>query len=192
MAELAVTDDDRPRSRRFGLGDVMILIVALALGLALAGPAFIIIADAIRSAPRNHFRTFAGAVQLGRILNIIVLNFLFFFIPACLILRLRRPRPPLSTLIHQPGFAACAAPVAVVLASLPLALFAPSSGLAEQVIAIGGQALSVAAVPLAWLSLIATRRWAPEPSWIDRLGRILGVLWTVSLPAHLVLIRLPY
>jgi hypothetical protein len=191
MAEMAVTDDDRPRSRRFGLGDVMILIAALALGLALAGPAFIIIADGIRSAPRNHFRTFAGAVQLGRFLNIIVLNFLFFFIPACLILRLRRPRPPLRTLVHQPGFAACAAPVAVVLAALPLAFFTPS-GLAEQVIAIGGQALSVAAVPLAWLSLIATRRWAPEPSWIDRLGRILGVLWTVSLPAHLVLIRLPY
>jgi hypothetical protein len=191
MAVLALTDDDQPRSRRFGLGDAMILIVALALGLALAGPAFMIIADGIRSAPRNHFRTLAGAVQLGRFLNIIVLNFLFFFIPACLILRLRRPRPPLRTLIHQPGFAACAAPVAVVLAYLPLALFAPS-GLAGQVTEIGVQALPVAAVPLAWLSLIATRRWDPEPSWIDRLGRILGVLWTVSLPAHLVLIRLPY
>ena len=169
----------------------MILIVALALGLALAGPAFVIIADAIRSAPRNHFRTLAGAVQLGRILNIIVLNFLFFLIPACLILRLRRPRPPLRMVIRQPGFAACAAPVAVVLAALPLAFVTPSE-LAGQVIEIGGQALAVAAVPLAWLSLIATRRWNPEPSWIDRLGRVLGVLWMVSLPAHLVLIRLPY
>jgi hypothetical protein len=191
MAELAVADEDRPRSRRFGLADVMILIVALALGLALAGPAFIIIADAIRSVPRNHFRTLAGAVQFGRFLNIIVLNFLFFLIPACLILRLRRPRPPLRTLIRQPGFAACAAPVAVVLAALPLAFVTPSE-LAGQVIEIGGQALAVAAAPLAWLSLIATRRWNPEPSWIDRLGRILGVLWMVSLPAHLVLIRLPY
>jgi hypothetical protein len=191
MAELTVTDDDRPRSRRFGLADMMILIVALALGLALAGPAFIIIADAIRSVPRNHFQTLAGVVQFVRFLNIIVLNFLVCLIPASLILRLRRPRPPLRTLIHQPGFAACAAPVAVVLATLPLAFFAPS-GLAGQVIEIGGQGLAVAAAPLAWLFLIATRRWNPEPSWIDRLGRVLGVLWMVSLPAHIVLIRLPY
>src|SRR3954453_1169874 len=156
MAEAAVTDMDRPRSRPFGLGDAMILIVALALSLALAGPGIIIIADAIRTVPRNHFRTWAGAVQFGRFLNIVVLNFLFFLIPACLILRLKRPRPPLRALIHQPGFAACAAPVVFVLASLPLALFVPS-GRAGQVVEVGGQVLSAAAAPLAWLFLINDR-----------------------------------
>jgi hypothetical protein len=191
MARAAVNDIDTPRSRPFGLGDAMILIVALALGLALAGPGIIIIADAISSVPRSHLWTWAGAVQLGRFLNIIVLNFLFFLIPACLILRLRRPRAPLRSLIHQPGFAACAAPFAFFLAALPLALLAPS-GLAGQVIEIGGQVLLIAAAPLAWVSLIATHRWGPEPSWIDRLGRILGALWMVALPAHLVLLRLPY
>ena len=191
MAEAAVTDIGRPRSRPFALGDAMILIVALALGLALAGPGIVIIADAIRTVPHKHFRTLAGAVPLGRFLNIVVLNFLFFLLPAFLILRLKRPRPPLRSLIRQPGFAACAAPVAFFLVSLPLALLAPS-GLAGQVIEIAGQVLLAAAVPLAWVSLIATRRWDPEPSWIDRLGRILGALWMFSLPAHLVLIRLPY
>jgi hypothetical protein len=133
MARAAVNDIEPPRSRPFGLGDAMILIVALALGLALAGPGILIIADAISSVPRSHLWTWAGAVQLGRFLNIVVLNFLFFLIPACLILRLRHPRAPLRSLIHQPGFAACAAPFAFFLAALPLALLAPS-GLAGQVI----------------------------------------------------------
>jgi hypothetical protein len=173
------------------LGDAMILIIALALGLAIARPGIVLIADAIRSVPQSHFRTWAGAVQLGRVLNIVVLNFLFFLLPAFLIVRLKRPRAPLRSMIRQPGFAACAAPVAFVLASLPLALLAPT-GRAGQVIEIAGQVLLTAAAPLAWVSLIATRRWDPEPSWIDRLGHILGALWMVSVPAHLVLIRLPY
>jgi hypothetical protein len=191
MPEAAVTDMDRRRSRPFGLGDAMILIVALALGLAVGGPGIILIADAIRSVPRNHFRTLAGAVQLGRFLNIVLLSFLFFLIPAFLILRLKRPRPPLGSMIGQPGFAACASPVALFLIALPFSLLAPSD-LGRHVIEIAGQVLLVAAVPLAWVSLIATRRWDPEPSWSDRSGRILGVLWTVALPAHFVLMRLPY
>src|SRR4051812_27861852 len=89
----------RHRSPPFGLGDAMILIVALALGLALAGPGIIIIADAIRSAPRGQFRSMAGTIPLTRFLNIVLLNFLFFLLPAFVIVRLRRPRAPLNTLI---------------------------------------------------------------------------------------------
>ncbi len=191
MAEAAVTDIAPPEPRPFTLGDAMIFIIALALSLALARPGIIVIADAIRTVPQSHFRTLAGAVQLGRFLNIVVLNFLFFLVLAFLIIRLKRPRPPLRTLIHQPGFAACAAPFAFYLAALPLALLV-SYGPARQAIEIGGQVLLAAAAPLAWVYLIATRRWGPEPSWIDRLGRFLGVLWMVCLPVHLVLIRLPY
>jgi len=191
MADAAVTDIARPKSRPFTLGDAMILIVALALGLAIARPGIIVIADAIRSVPLKQFRTLAGAVSLGRFLNIVLLNFLFFLLPAFLIMRLKRPRAALRSMICQPGFAACAAPVVIVLATLPLALLHPS-GLAGQVIEIVGQVLLVGAAPLAWVFLVATRRWNPEPSWIDRLGRILGALWMVCIPAHLVLIRLPY
>ncbi len=43
----------------------MILIVAVALGLALAGPGIIIIADGIRTIPHKQFRTLAGALSLG-------------------------------------------------------------------------------------------------------------------------------
>jgi hypothetical protein len=80
MAEAAVTDANRPMYRPFTLGDAMILIIALALGLAIARPAIALIVDAVRSDPRWRFQTFARAVALGRMLNIIMLNFLLFMI----------------------------------------------------------------------------------------------------------------
>jgi hypothetical protein len=191
MGETAPNDIVRPTGRPLSLADAMIFVIALGLGLALARPAILLIADAVRSDPRWRFETLPGAVSLGRMLNIVLLNFLFFLLPAFLIVRLRRPRPTLRSLICQPGFVACAAPVAIVLMGVLLVLI-PLSGLAGQVIEIGAQVLLVVAAPLGWILLIATRRWNPEPSWIDRLGRILGVLGMVCTPAHFLLIRLPY
>jgi hypothetical protein len=191
MGETTDSDIDRPTSRPFRLSDATIFIAALGLGLALARPVIILIADAVRADPRWRFQTLAGAVSLGRMLNIVLLNFLFFLLPAFLIVRLRRPRAPMRSIICQPGFAACAAPVVIFLVTTPLALL-PLSGLAGQVTEIVVQVLLVGASPLAWVFLIATRRWNREPSWIDRLGCVLGALWMVCLPAHLVLIRLPY
>ena len=191
MGETAATDIERPTGRPLSLADAMIFVVALGLGLALARPAITLIVDAVRSDPQWRFQTLSGAVSLGRMLNIVLLNFLFFLLPAFLIVRLRRPRPALRSLNCQPGFVACAAPVIIVLAFMPLVLL-PLSGLAGQVIEFGAQVLLVVAGPLAWVFLVATRRWNPEPSWIDRLSRVLGVLGMICTPAHLVLIRLPY
>ena len=106
---------DQPTSRPLSLADAMIFIIALGLGLALARPAIILIADAVRSDPRWRFQTLSGDISLGRMLNIVLLNFLFFLLPAFLIVRLRRPRPALRSLLCQPGFVACAAPVIIVL-----------------------------------------------------------------------------
>ncbi len=190
MAEAAFSGIERPQSRPFTLGDAMIVIIALALGLAIARPGIGLVVDAIRSDPKYPFRTWAGAVSLGRILNILLLNFLFVLLPATLILRLKRPRAPLRSLIGQPGFSACAAPIVIVLAFLPFELLL--TGTAQEVMEIAAQVLIVAAVPLAWVGLIVTRRWAPEPSWIDRAGRFLGAIWMICIPAHMLLIRLPY
>ena len=182
MVHPIVAEIDNRQSRPFTLGDAMILVIALALGLALARPAIGSLAFKIRSVPPNYFRTPGAALALARTLNIILLCFLFFLLPAFLVLRLKRPRAPLRSLIRQPGFAACATQCAVFLASMPFTLLA-ASGLAGQVILVGGRVAAIAAAPLAWVSLIATRRWFPEPSWIDRFGRILGALWTVSVAA---------
>jgi uncharacterized BrkB/YihY/UPF0761 family membrane protein len=118
MWEAAVTDNNPLRSRSFSLGDALILILALALGLALARPYNILIANNIHTTPNKYFQTLDGSVSLGRSLNLIMLYFLYFLLPAFLILRLRRPRPPMHSLVRQPGFAACAAPVACYLAAL--------------------------------------------------------------------------
>ena len=191
MQETAGPEIDRPSLRPFGVADAMIFVIAIGLGLALARPAIVLIADAVRSDPGWRFQTMSGAVSLGRMLNIVLLNFLFFLIPAFLIVRLRRPRAALRSMISQPGFAACVTPVIVVLAATPLSLL-PLSGLPGQAIEIMVQVALVVAPPLTWVFLIATRRWNPEPSWIDRLGRVLGVLGMICTPAHLLLIRLPY
>ena len=191
MAKTTATEIDPPKPRSLSLADAMILIIALGLGLALTRPAMLLIADAILSDPQWRFQSFAGAVSLLRMLNVVLLNFLFFFLPAYLIIRLRRPRPGLRSMICQPGFAACAAPVVIVLATLPVALI-PIPWLPVPVIEVGGQILLVVTAPLAWIFLIATRRWNPEPSWIDRLGCILGVLAMICTPLHFLLIRLPY
>ncbi len=175
-------DIDQRQRRPFRVGDAMILIIALALGLALARPAIFSLAFKIRSVPVNYFRTLGNALTLARNLNIIVLSFLFFLLPAFVIVRLKRPHAPLRSLICQPGFAACAPPCAVFLASLPFA-FLGVPGPAGRIIDFSSRVLLTAAAPLAWVCLIATRRWNPEPSWIDRFGRVLGVLWMVSVPA---------
>jgi hypothetical protein len=169
----------------------MIFIVALGLAFALTRPAIILIVDAVRSQPRWRFQTIEGFMSLVRMLNIVLLNFLMFLVPAFLIVRLRRPRPPLRALMCQPGFAACAAPVVLVLATLPLAVYHPS-GRAGDVIDIVMQILLSAVAPLAWFFLVVTRRWNPEPSWIDRLGRVIGFVGMLCVPAHMLLIRLPY
>ena len=52
MAEAAVTEANRPEYRPFTLGDAMILIIALAFGLAIARPGIAIIVDAVRSDAR--------------------------------------------------------------------------------------------------------------------------------------------
>jgi hypothetical protein len=184
------TGTDEPGFRSFTLGDAMILIIAVALGLAIARPAIAVIVNAVGSRADWHFPSWSWSVFMGRWLNLVLLNFLFCLLPAFLILRLRRPRVPLRSIIGQPGFIACAMPVAFVVVALPLSLVVPS-GVGERAIEVAAQIVLPAAVPLAWVVLAIMRRWNPEPSWIDRMGRVLGVLWAFCLPAHLVLIRLP-
>ena len=40
------------------------------------------------------------------------------------------------------------------------------------------------AVILSWIMLRAKRSWRSEPSWIDRMGRSLGIVWVAGLPFY--------
>ncbi len=172
-----------PRCRRFTLGDGMILIVAFALWLALARSGLVMLFDAARKIPIARLLTWedwqvylfgtpawgAAFLTFG---NALLLGSFTFLHPAFVILRLRRPRPPLRALIRQPGFAGCAAPMVVLLALMVI----------SPVIYFGNIGLwaGVLATPLTWILLTVTRSWAPEPGWIDRLGWNIAILWVIS------------
>jgi hypothetical protein len=36
------------------------------------------------------------------------------------------------------------------------------------------------AVSVSWMTMLVGRRWRAEPSWVDRLGRSLGVFWIMG------------
>ncbi len=100
-----------------------------------------------------------------------------------LILRLRRPRAGFVRLARQPGMMACLA-VAIFLA-IRIAFYLGLiclyglnpwfwvKRLANEAVRAGY------VVAVTWLTLAITGRRRPEPGWIDRLGRILGVYWIV-------------
>jgi hypothetical protein len=108
---------------------------------------------------------------------------------AMIVIRLRRPRP--RVVRSQPGFIAC---VAVMASLLPgLAWFATihhrpgfqrAQGF-EQAWAIATQWTDTAGLG-AWFALFLARRWRPEPSWIDRMGRALGLYWIILLVGMLL------
>jgi hypothetical protein len=89
---------------------------------------------------------------------------------AILALRVRPPRLRWQEVLEQPGFWACLAPILALLSLVPVG---PLFGARYSPLLPSG------AVGIAWLALAVTRRWHPEPSWIDRLGRALGLGWLV-------------
>ncbi len=100
-------------------------------------------------------------------------GFAFSLTPAFLIIRLRRPRPSFRDLVLQPGVVACEATLLGHGLTVSQALF---EWLPEPLY----WAAVATSIPLAWAALAMRGRWRPEPGWIDRLGRILGVCWVVG------------
>ena len=44
------------------------------------------------------------------------------------------------------------------------------------------------AVAVSWCTFALTGRWRPEPSWVDRWGRVLGCTWIILAPLASLLI----
>lgn len=91
---------------------------------------------------------------------------------AVLVLQLTRPRPPGRDMARQPGVWACAVTLIVVAASSWIEATARGPSIPPIVIPIG--------VGLAWLALAIARHPFGVPSWPDRLGRVVGILWIAS------------
>jgi hypothetical protein len=163
---------DGQTCRHIQLIDAMILVAAIAVGLALAKVAF------SGCYPRRPipagFRGFF-AIECGHAAVFpCVASLTIAFVP----LRLRRPRPPLAHVMRQPGIIACC-----------MSLLQLATGGVAVATSIGGTSLSNFAFFLspviglsiagAWAVLRLNGWWRPEPGWVDAMGRALGVSWII-------------
>ena len=84
--------------------------------------------------------------------------------------------------------ATCAFAVALAFVGLPSVVLAPFLGweailwlgLAEPLWLILPFVFFGPAVLVSWTTLLLGRRWRAESSWVDRLGRAVGVFWIVE------------
>jgi hypothetical protein len=150
--------------RRCTIFDLMAMILAFAVGYALA------------------LQLWSEAVPwlVPRGISVVILPITWTLVA----LRLLGPRPPRRRWFSPPGLAACLAVSAASLLSLcygwdhPYLSFTGARSAMSTAALRAAQPLPLAAaVAGTWLVLWFDRRWRPEPSWIDRLGRCFGLYW---------------
>jgi hypothetical protein len=205
------------RTRRFGLGDMLILVAALGAGMVGARELWRMQVEK----PGSYWTSITPSWLIAASMAASVATPMTL---ACLAFRLRSPRPPRHRLWLQPGTAAmlaCAllfvvkavdvagafarrdvnelagraarvrvsdttylihvspSPLLLLGASVPTSngvLWSYDAGCwGIQMAAFSAPCgFTVAAI---WLLLVLSGRWRPERSWIDRLGRLLGLVW---------------
>jgi hypothetical protein len=191
--DLGTLDMARPGSgqevtRKFTLFDAVVSVAALAVALAFSRTQLTYLWANLCAIPIRGSAGWAGVWSYLRTRtdvtrSIVMFSFtplycfLFAWTLAFLVMRLRKPRPPLRNLVKQPGMVACEVLLSGMILTFCLALNEGYQLLASVTV------ISTAfAIPVAWTSLALRGRWAAEPSWIDRLGRGLGICWSVSIP----------
>lgn len=182
------------RPRRFGLGDTLILIVALAVAFPFSG---LILEPFMGWEFQELWTIHPGeswkdhAVTLVMLFGKMPIGPAFLGSATVLAMRFRSPRPRFARLARQPGFMACVVVLLTLAAgAVPLAeynfLFRTMGGHQEPLLNPGKLFLALLylmAVPVgfavmaSWFTLVLARRWRPEPMWLDRAGRFFGWLW---------------
>lgn len=174
--------------RRFTLLDLLTLVGAAAVGLALLrlpGMGFL---PGMRYAVPTGSGLRYNRIAIRSVTATVPL--LIAFTVATLAMRLRGPRPRLRWLGRQPGYVACtAALLGLLYESLWMLANAIRFGLdaanrgflptAEGFFLVCGGPAALWVVA-AWVSLALCGRCRPERSWIDRLGWGIGVAWIVG------------
>jgi hypothetical protein len=143
--------------RSFNLGDGMILIAALAVGLAFGKRA-----TWHENIPGLFSVPYAASLCLDS-LSV-----------AVLLLRSRQPRPPLARMVVQPGVFACGTAVVCLIVSGIMGVLVGYDHTfwpVFEITATGGGVTSV------WLMFWLGGLWKPEKGWIDGMGRFLGGCW---------------
>jgi hypothetical protein len=102
-----------------------------------------------------------------------------------LILRWKGPRPSRRRIFRQPGFVAClVACLSTILSALSTFRLALRIGYLDHIAEFSSYFTSFldttwigCDVLTVWLALALSGRWRAEPSWIDRTGRAVGLIW---------------
>jgi hypothetical protein len=173
-----------PPSRRFNLGDGLVLIAVAAFTLAMlrASDWFERMPDRlgfwldtfsgiVSSPPRYALwgpRTGMALVDVLEELLQLLFPLLAGLTVAQPVMRLRRPRPPRGDLIWQAGFVSCLAVILGTLILVDLSWAARDSAT---------QAMMLVPIALLLWPALGLRPWRAEASWIDRLGRGVGWGW---------------
>jgi hypothetical protein len=169
----------------------MVLIAATALGIAGAREA------------ADYLGRFDAAFQSVQDCLEYINRFALFGLPlvlawtvAILVLRLLPPRPSRRHLRRQPGMIASLTVTGTAVlgaAFLGIAILVSSNWAIPRFMLWGFRAefhgLPLVFVPAiqtgllcSWMTLAVSGRWRAERSWIDRAGRLIGIVWLVGLP----------
>ncbi len=181
------------QSRRFRISDAMILVAATAVacGLMLGMERLTEGQISVWAFPELFTTKVASLsieekVQLGLgvtfLATSLALPFAAMWTLAIIPIRFAGPRPRFRRLVRQPGInAALAAVLALILAGVLLGLVIWLGASVYAIFALlAVPTYPALAVVVAWVTLLVGRRWRAEPSWVDRLGRALGVFWIVA------------
>lgn len=170
----------KERLRTLTLFDAMSLVAATAIGIAIVRAA----QPGLRSLYGDSIGRWVASSS----------PFVTLWMLTALGLRLLPPRPPLRRLARRPGMVACF--IVVVYATWTCATIGlrtlsgslpPRFDFWPYLVSSLGHEVG-AALPAAWLTLAFSGRWRPEPSWFDRMGRVLGgylvvMFWVVPIIA---------
>jgi hypothetical protein len=196
--------------RRFLLSDAIMLVVATAVGLAVVRPYYATMKLLDWVPPIPSAAPFNGWIKGLWGCLVLAAPLAMAWTLAILGLRFRRPRDRWSRLVRQPGLVA-GLMAALVLAwrlvgfaimcvrvdgqknlSILTVRHGALSGywggwpppylLFETDHYLDTMATIGVAVASSWILMLASGRWRPERSWIDRAGRALGWFWIAILP----------
>jgi len=173
-----------PPVRRFGVMDTVILVAALAVAATSIRP-FVQFGTGMVSFFEEYFPSVKRTAYTDVVLNAVE-PWLAALTVAFIVIRLRRPRPPFRRLVRQPGMAACLA----VLTLMAVNCVAVGTALAilgtprEEEALYGRFVMPIlhkagGGVAAVWLVMGLARVCRPEPGWIDRAGRLLGLCWVL-------------
>jgi len=189
---------DKLANRKFGLLDAMVLVLATATALAATRHWWPDYFDDFRPGGEAYKENFVNLMYRVRYLLYSIAYFSASWTLACLVVRLRKPRPTVRLLTRQPGMVACSTAAIILslrLVNLVITLIVhvlcvpadPVRGWLSWWFEDAGELPLIPSemgcgVAAAWIIQAVGGRWRAEPSWIDRMGRILGMFWIGTVP----------